>query len=115
MEGIGIIMRDEKGRCIAALQRTINHASSAIGVEAEACRTGILLALHHGWNDFILESDCAILVTGLANLVEDYSDISCIIGDCKKYMLAFNFRNVNHIYHESNCVAHRLTHVASFF
>lgn len=112
--GIGVIVRDEKGRCMAALYRTIKHVSSAIFVEAEAFRAGMLLALHQGWNNLILESDCATLVTAVNTLGEDYSDIGPIIGDCKDYMLAITSLNVRHIYREANCVAHRLAHVASF-
>lgn len=112
--GIGIVIRDDRGRCKAALQRSISHVSSAIHVEAEACRTGLIAAIHHGWKELTLETDCAALATALLNSAEDLSDIGCIVGDCKEYMRAFTSLNIRHIYREANCVANRLAYVASF-
>lgn len=57
--GIGVIVRDDHGHCLAALHRSIKYASSAFQVEVEACRAGMLFALEKGFNDFILETDCS--------------------------------------------------------
>jgi hypothetical protein len=43
------------------------YALSALQMEVEACRSGLLIAIHHGWNEVDLESDCAVLVNMLAN------------------------------------------------
>lgn len=44
--GIGVIVRNENGVCMVALSRHIPHANSAINMEAEACRAGLLIAIH---------------------------------------------------------------------
>ncbi|KAK9929716.1 hypothetical protein M0R45_026803 [Rubus argutus] len=112
--GIGVIIRNDHGHCLAVLHRSINHASSAFQVEVEACRAGLLFALQKGLNDFILETDCAALTNALNSLEDDLSDMGHIIGDCKYYMLAFTSLTVRHIYREANGVANRLAQVASF-
>lgn len=45
--GIGVIVRGEEGegRCVAAFARPVPHAISAIHVEAEAFRAGLLIAI----------------------------------------------------------------------
>lgn len=109
--GIGVIAQDEKGLCVAAFHRSIPHASSAIHMEAEACRAGLHIAIHQGWDDFILETDCAAPAAALASPEEDLSDIGSIVGDCKDYFLAFTSINVRQVFREANRVAHRLAHV----
>ncbi|XP_062014260.1 uncharacterized protein LOC133730740 [Rosa rugosa] len=92
--GIGVVVRDEVGNCIAAMARYYPHVLSAIHMEAEACRAGILLAIHQYWNAFDLESDCSLVVAALQLNVEDRSEI-------------------RHIFREANGVANRLAHLAS--
>ncbi|KAK9924950.1 hypothetical protein M0R45_033291 [Rubus argutus] len=112
--GIGVIVRDDHGHCLAALHRSVKYAFSAFNVEVEACRVGMLFALEKGFNDFILETDSAVLANALTSLEEDFSDIGRIIGDCKDYLLAFTNVNVRHIYREANAVANRLAQIANF-
>ncbi|KAL6225972.1 hypothetical protein ACLB2K_004820 [Fragaria x ananassa] len=65
--GIGVIARDENGTCMAALSRHIPYANSALHMEAEAIRAGLLIAIHEaGWNEIEIESDCAVLMHALA-------------------------------------------------
>lgn len=63
--GIKVIIRDEHGLCMAAFAHHIPYSSSALHMEVEACRAGLLIAIHQGWNDCVLESDYALLITAL--------------------------------------------------
>lgn len=110
---IGVVARDNLGNCIAALSRSLNHVSSALHAEAEACRAGLLLAIHQGWDDLIMETDCTLLVDALAGVGDDFSQIGRIVGDCREYLCSFNSFVIRHVYREANRVAHRLAHVAS--
>ncbi|XP_024179050.1 uncharacterized protein LOC112185076 [Rosa chinensis] len=112
--GVGVMMRDENGMCLSALVRYFPHASSALHMEAEACRAGLLLAIHQDMNVIDIESDCSLVVTTLQREVEDRSDIGRIIDDCKSYLTYFHSIQVSYIFREANGVANRLAHVASF-
>ena len=114
MGGIGVVVRDNQGNCVAALARHLPLASSALHVELEACRAGLLFAIQQGWNQIELESDCMQLVTALSNSCEDWSHVGRIVEDCKNYMTAFNNIQAHHIFRETNCAAHRLAHTANF-
>ncbi|KAM5582252.1 hypothetical protein ABKV19_002583, partial [Rosa sericea] len=60
--GVVIVVRDEFGTCIAAMARYFPHVLSATHMEAEACRAGLLLAIHQYWGAIDLESDCSLVV-----------------------------------------------------
>ncbi|XP_062011139.1 uncharacterized protein LOC133727571 [Rosa rugosa] len=111
--GIGVVVRDEFGTCIASMARYFPHVLSATHMEAEACRAGILLAIREGWDAFDLESDCSFVVSALQQNMEDRSDIGRIIDDCKSYLTYFPSFQIRHVFREANGVAHRLAHPAS--
>ena len=111
--GIGVVVRNENGECIAALARHFPFSGSALHMEAEACRAGLLIAIYFGWVDVEIESDCSVLISGLSSDREDYSDVGRIIHDCHSYIRTINTCRVSHIYREANGVANRLAHLAS--
>ncbi|PRQ57425.1 putative ribonuclease H-like domain-containing protein [Rosa chinensis] len=92
--GVGVVCRDDHGSCVAVLAKPFQYASSALHMEAEALRAGLLLAIHQGWMDIEMDTDCAILVYALnRELDDDLSDIGRIMEDCKmyvEYFLLFN-------------------------
>ncbi|XP_062028342.1 uncharacterized protein LOC133744218 [Rosa rugosa] len=79
--GIGVVVRDHEGRGIAAMARPFLHAHSALSMEAEACRAGLLLGIHQGWADIDIESDSATLITALKSEEENLSEISRLWQD----------------------------------
>ena len=93
------------GQCKAALSRHLEHVDSAIHVVVKFCRAEILMAIHHGWDNLIMETDCAMIVTALANADNDLSQVSQIIEDCRVYLRSFNSFVIRHIYREANGVA----------
>lgn len=107
------MIRDAEGECVAAFARSLPHSFSVFQSEAEACRAGLLVAIHQGWFDVELECDSEVVVAALTSAAEDCSEVGHIIEDCKDYLLAFNSVLVRHINREANGVAYRLTHLAS--
>ena len=97
-----MIVRNEEGRCIAAFARPVLHALSALHVEAEALRAGLLMAIHQGWSNVDLESDCVVLISALASNSLDFSEIDRVVEDCKEYMAVISSISFRHIYHEAN-------------
>ncbi|XP_024161206.1 uncharacterized protein LOC112168311 [Rosa chinensis] len=112
--GVGVVIRDENGMCLVALAHYFPHASSALHMEAEACRAGLLLAIHQNMSAIDLESDCSLVITALQHNVEDRSEIGRIIDDCKSYLTSFHPFQVRHIFREANGAANRLAHLASY-
>ena len=43
--GIGVVVRSDRGHCVAALARHVSHAMSALLMEAMALRAGILMVI----------------------------------------------------------------------
>ncbi|XP_062005922.1 uncharacterized protein LOC133723110 [Rosa rugosa] len=111
--GIGVVIQDEHGMCQAAMARYFPHVLSVFHMEAEACRAGLLLAIHQGWEDLELESDCSLMVVALNTNVEDRSEVGRIIDDCKSYLTSFHSTQICHVFREANGAARRLAHLAS--
>lgn len=82
---------------MVALSRHIAYANSAIRMEAEAYRAGLLIAIHLGWSVVELESDCATLIVALSNQKNNCSKISRVVNGCPAI-------SVRHVYHEANSV-----------
>ncbi|XP_061990636.1 uncharacterized protein LOC133709048 [Rosa rugosa] len=113
--GIGVVVRDDLGRGIAAIARPFVHAHSALNMEAEACRAGLLLGIHQGWSEIDIESDSTLLVAALQSGEKNLSEIGRVLDDCKDYLRGFQSVKIRHIYREANGVALRLAHLASMF
>lgn len=84
--GVGVIVHDEEGSYLATFAHSFSPVISALHMEVEACRAGLLIALHQGWTDIDLESDCSLVVAALTSSTEDCPDIGRILEDCKVYM-----------------------------
>lgn len=83
MGGVGVVVRDDFGQCLAAFAPHFSYALSALQMELEVCRAGLLIAIHQGWNEVDLESDCAGLVNMVNSPAMDLSDARRILEDCK--------------------------------
>ncbi|KAL6213943.1 hypothetical protein ACLB2K_013382 [Fragaria x ananassa] len=71
--GIGVVVRNEHGVCMAAFAQPLEYAHTALQVEAEALRAGILIAIHQGWEMVEIESNCSMLVDAFHRDEEDLS------------------------------------------
>ncbi|KAM5552963.1 hypothetical protein ABKV19_025282 [Rosa sericea] len=111
--GVGAVIRNEDGLCLAAIARPFSHVRSAFQMELEALRVGIMLLVNQGSAAVDIESDCAMAVTALQGDFEDLSEVGCIVEDCKAFMRAIPSITLCSIYREANDVAHRLAHLAS--
>lgn len=70
---VGVFVHDENGKCVAAFSQHLPDISSAMQVEIEASRVGLLITIHEGWAELQLESDCASLISALACSNVDFS------------------------------------------
>lgn len=100
------------GTCLVAFARSLSIALSVFHMEPEACRAGLLIAIHEEWSDVDLESDWSYVITALKGSSVDLFEVGRIVDNCREYMNMFNSINV---YREANCVANRLAHIGSYF
>ncbi|KAL6180423.1 hypothetical protein ACLB2K_047086 [Fragaria x ananassa] len=69
--GVGVVVRNYEGECVATFARPFQYALSAFHMEAEALRAGMLICIQQGWQDVEVESDCVNLVHALQNTDDD--------------------------------------------
>ena len=70
-------------------------------METEACVASLLIAIQQGWSDIDLKCDYSLVTTALASSIEDWSDISRVMEDCRDYMSEFQSINICHIFRKS--------------
>ncbi|KAL6194913.1 hypothetical protein ACLB2K_035988 [Fragaria x ananassa] len=81
--GVGVVVRNYEGECVATFARPFQYALSAFHMEAEALRAGMLICIQQGWEDVEVESDCVNLVHALQNTDDDLSIAGRVIEDCQ--------------------------------
>ena len=110
---VGAVIRDHKGRFVAAANEKINVCNDVFTAEALAVRFGMNLARTVGCCKLQIESDNADVITSLQ---EGSSALaaSAIFEDC--YHMSLDFLYVGYAFcnRESNAVAHELAKLAKF-
>ncbi|KAG8369155.1 hypothetical protein BUALT_Bualt15G0121900 [Buddleja alternifolia] len=79
-----------------------------------AAREAIELVAHGGWQDVILEGDCAQVISKLRNPCTDSSLISSVVYDIKLLCSCFHSVSFSHVMRTGNRVAHTLARLATF-
>ncbi|KAL6124156.1 hypothetical protein ACLB2K_076671 [Fragaria x ananassa] len=98
----------------AALARPLPYVLSALCAEVEILRAGLLVAIHQGWEEIAVETDCVVLVHALTGVGDDLSESGRMMEDCRRYASSFTSFNIRHIFGEANGVVHRLAHLVSW-
>ncbi|KAK4423057.1 hypothetical protein Salat_1888300 [Sesamum alatum] len=79
--GLGTVARDYRGRCIAWRTSFHNYVCDAEHGETLAARQAVEMCLTYGWNECIIEGDCALIIQKLICKDTDMSSVSAIIHD----------------------------------
>ena len=79
LAGIGVVIRDQQGRLLAALCRKIRAQMRALEVEAKAYEAGVLLARHLGLRNGVLEGDSLIISNALKQVVQSPTLVAAIV------------------------------------
>ncbi|KAK4395317.1 LINE-1 retrotransposable element O protein [Sesamum angolense] len=80
--------------------------------EAFAAREAVLFAINRGWQNVILEGDCATLITKLLSGLRDFSAIGSITLDIQNLISYFQFSRFSFVQRSCNSVAHALAKLA---
>ncbi|KAL2929275.1 hypothetical protein RDABS01_034686, partial [Bienertia sinuspersici] len=106
MVGLGAVLRDDKGEVLGAAVHQLNAEWSAQVAEAKAILFGVKVALHGGYDNIIVESDCLQVINFLQKGVSYYSDLAIVINDVLSYCSLFKSLSWSHVKRRGNAVAH---------
>ena len=82
-------------------------------MEAMALRAGIFITVQEQWSNVKIECDCAVLTAAFTRTDDDFSEIGCLVEDCKTFLESIDYVQVQHIYRDANCVTNKLAQIAS--
>jgi ribonuclease HI len=108
----GVIIRDYKGRFLAAGTTLIPHVATASMAEALAMRHGLELAIKLGCNRVQAESDSTEVIEACNGGDQWWSEESAVFADCVDLSSSIGVVSFKHCPREANRVAHELARVA---
>ncbi|KAL0376653.1 UNVERIFIED_CONTAM: LINE-1 retrotransposable element O protein [Sesamum calycinum] len=110
--GIGVVARNDRGDCVGWLSLRLAKTSDGPLAEAFAAREAVLFAINRGWQNVVLEGDCATLITKLLPGLRDFSAIGSITLDIQNLISYFQFSRFSFVQRSCNSVAHVLAKLA---
>ena len=105
---VGFVIRDDTGRLVAAMCRSIAVPLGPLEVEAKAFEVGLQLARDIGYHDVILEGDSLILVRALYGLSLPPSTVDSLVVGMQHMCSEFHTVYVSHVRRQGNKPAHIL-------
>ncbi|KAK4388282.1 hypothetical protein Sango_2434800 [Sesamum angolense] len=79
--GLGVIIRNERSKCVAWRSIRIPHIHQAKLAKALATRAAMQACIHFGFSRIILEGDCHNIISSLSSNNIDYSPLGHILLD----------------------------------
>ncbi|XVF17816.1 hypothetical protein REPUB_Repub10bG0157100 [Reevesia pubescens] len=112
--GIGIVIRDFRGRVAGATAQTILNAADPFTVEAMGAVRALEFARFLGLTSVILEGDALCITRKLSSTEQDFSPIGPLIDEARSLMKHFAICAVSHTPRAYNMVAHHLSRYSMF-
>ena len=110
--GIGVVIRDVKGRLLTALCRKIKAPLGVLEVEAKAYEAGLLLARHLGLRDGVLEGDSLTISTTLKRSALSPTFVAAVVEGIHELGAEIGVVNFSHVHRSGNKLAHILARQA---
>ena len=112
LDGIGVVIRDQQDRLLAALCKKIRAQLGVLEVEAKAYEAGVLLARQLGLNDGVLEGDSLTVSNALKRVSQPPTSAAAIVEGI--HALGSDIRVVDyfHVRRTGNQLAHILARQA---
>ncbi|KAF7826352.1 uncharacterized protein G2W53_017516 [Senna tora] len=111
--GIGCVVRNFQGRCLAAFAKRMQNIESAELLEAYAFLEGLELAKNLRCDNIILEGDAKKVVDLIHGSSQNLSHLGMIVDDIRKGMKNFSRVKVQWVPRNSNAVADSIANFAS--
>ena len=106
--GLGVVIRDFRGRVICALAEGIPIPTSPAIVEALACRRAMVFAKELSLMDTIFEGDAEQIIKALRAKEVNQLEYGHVLRDSLVLASYFRVCSFSHVKHVSNTVAHFL-------
>ena len=106
--GVGVIIRDEKGRLEAALSKKLPVPLGAMEAEAVAYEQGLLFARDIGIHNFIIEGDSLIIHLALCEVSNPPSSVAAVVQGMQEMCREFLGVMFSHVRRQGNKPAHLL-------
>jgi hypothetical protein len=107
-KGVGVIMYDHSGNCLASCRQHIQGLLAPEYAEAMAIQIAVQFAIDQGKNDVIFASDCLPLVQRLNSLCMDRSSVGLAVSNIKHLVRDFTSVSFRHVKRVLNEAAHLL-------
>ena len=112
--GIGVIARDDQGRVVAAMSKTLQVPLGALEIEAKAVEAAAIFPRDIGIQEVIFESDSLLVCLAIQGKTEASPPIANVISGTLPHMQFFCQVEVCHTRREGHKEAHGLTKYAQF-
>ena len=106
--GVGVIIRDNKGRIEAAMSKKIPILLGAVEAEAMAYKTGLIFAKDIGIHDFIVEGDSLIIHHAMCESSNPPSSMAAVVQVMQDMCKEFRAIMFSHVRRKGNRPAHLL-------
>lgn len=106
--GVGLILRNEKGKTLLAASLPEEGIKSPKEVELIATLRGLQLCVGMGVQKLILESDCLFMLKECLSVNTPISEISSVVTDIKDLQSRYEDCQLQHVLWEKNKPLHLL-------
>ncbi|KAF5444910.1 hypothetical protein F2P56_034002 [Juglans regia] len=110
--GVGVVLRDDAGMVIMATSKVEFEVINAKAIESLAIFRALQLCATMGIHSLIVESDCLMAIQVLNNDIPSDPMLDPLLCEIRKLLRVFVECKFQHIYRESNRVAHILARYA---
>jgi ribonuclease HI len=111
--GLGVVVRDEWGRIIAAHRKTERGLLVPTMTEARATLMAIRFCKNRGMDRVIFEGDAQVVINAVHSGELDGSCLSVIVADIKSELQSFQHWRLAFVRREGNEAAHCLSREAT--
>ena len=106
--GVGVIIRDDKGRIEAAMSKKIPIPLGTVEAEAMAYETGLIFVKDIGIHDFIVEGDLLIIHHAMCESSNPPSSVAIVVQVMQDMCKEFRGVMFSHVRRKGNRLAHLL-------
>ena len=106
--GVGVIIRDDKGRIEAVMSKKIPILLGAVEAEAMANETGLIFVKDIGIHDFIVEGDSLIIHHAMCESSNPPSSVAAVVQGMQDMCKEFRGVMFSHVRRRGNRPAHLL-------